>query len=60
VITIIITLLALGGYVVHFAQTIPGMIVIGFIVVWIVFVRVRRTLRRRRLAQRKKAAATSI
>lgn len=49
----------LGGYLVKFAQTVPGMIVIGIVVLLVVYRWVDRRWRKWRTAQRKRAAASA-
>ncbi len=56
VIALTLAVFALGGYVLRFAQTIPGLIIIALIVGFFAFTRVRRRVRRMR-TQRRKAAA---
>jgi len=45
----------LGGYVVSFAQTVPGMIILGLLIGWFLLLRLRRYLRRTMMARRKQA-----
>lgn len=59
VIALALAIKVLGGYVIRFAQTLPGMIVIGLLVAWFVFVTVRRRLRRMQVARRKRAGASA-
>jgi hypothetical protein len=47
----------LGGYIVKFAQTIPGLIVIALLVLFVVYRWARRRLRLMRMSRRKKAAS---
>ena len=49
----------LGGYLMKFAQTTPGIIVIGLVVLLVVYRWVDRRWRRWRTAQRKRAAASA-
>jgi putative peptide zinc metalloprotease protein len=47
----------LGGYVISFAQTVPGMIVLGLLAVLLIYRWGSRRMRRRLAARRKQAAA---
>ncbi|MBN1201119.1 MAG: hypothetical protein JXJ20_04610 [Anaerolineae bacterium] len=47
----------LGGYMVDFAQTLAGQIVIALLVGWWLFTRIRRRVRRMRTRRRRQAAA---
>jgi membrane protein DedA with SNARE-associated domain len=57
VITLALIIFTLGGYVVKFAQTLPGLIVIALLVLLVVYRWLRRRLRLMRMSRRKKAAA---
>jgi hypothetical protein len=56
VVTLALILVMLGGYVVKFAQTLPGLIVIAMLVLLVVYRWTRRRLRVMRMSRRKKAA----
>jgi putative peptide zinc metalloprotease protein len=53
-ITLAILIVMLGGYLVRFAQTLPGMIVLGLLLIYWGVRRVRRTVRRMQTERRKK------
>jgi hypothetical protein len=55
--TIALLIVMLGGYVLKFAQTIPGMIVIALLVLFVVYRQIARRVRRMRVARRKRVAA---
>jgi putative peptide zinc metalloprotease protein len=57
VIALGVAAIMLGGYVVKFAQTIPGLIVIVLLVTFFAYRRISRRMRRMRTARRKKQAA---
>jgi F0F1-type ATP synthase assembly protein I len=57
VITLALVMVMLGGYIVKFAQTIPGLIVIALLVLFLAYRWVRRRVRQMRLSRRRKAAA---
>jgi hypothetical protein len=56
-IALIAAIQLLGGYVIRFAQTLPGLIVIGLLLAFFVFRWGQRRMRRMRVARRKRAAA---
>lgn len=57
VIALGIVIATLGGYLLSVAQTIPGLIVIGLLIVFVVFRWGRRRVRQMQVARRKKASA---
>ncbi|MBI5957446.1 MAG: hypothetical protein HY866_01835 [Chloroflexi bacterium] len=59
VITLIMLFVMLGGYVIRFAQTLPGMIIFGLLLAFFIYRRSRRTLRRMQAQRRKKRPATA-
>jgi hypothetical protein len=56
-VTLALIMFMLGGYIVKFAQTIPGLIVIALLVLLVAYRWMRRRLRVMRMSRRKKAAA---
>ncbi len=57
VIALMLVIFTLGGYILKFAQTIPGLIVIALLVLFVAYRWTRRRLRLMRMSRRKKAAA---
>jgi putative peptide zinc metalloprotease protein len=57
VIALALIIFTLGGYILKFAQTIPGMIVIALLVLFVAYRQIRRRVRQIRLSRRKKTAA---
>jgi putative peptide zinc metalloprotease protein len=58
-ITMAILVLTLGGYVIKFAQTIPGAILLALLLAFFVYRRARRMIRRMQTARRKKRPAAA-
>ncbi|GEM_PF-366753 len=59
IIALTLAVLMLGGYVLRFAQTLPGMIVIALLIGFFIFRRARRRIRVMQVARRKKQLASS-
>jgi putative peptide zinc metalloprotease protein len=57
IIALALAIKMLGGYLVSFAQTLPGLIVLGLLVGFFLFLQIRRRVRRMRTRRRKQAAA---
>ncbi len=57
VIALIVIIFTLGGYLLQVAQTLPGMIVIAALVLFVAYRRITRRLRQMRMSRRKKSAA---
>ncbi len=57
VIALMLVIFTLGGYILKFAQTLPGLIVIALLVLFVAYRWARRRLRSMRMSRRKKAAA---
>ncbi len=58
-ITMAILVLTLGGYVLKFAQTLPGAIILALLLAFFVYRRARRLIRRMQTARRKKRPAAA-
>ncbi|RPI98271.1 MAG: PqqD family peptide modification chaperone, partial [Chloroflexi bacterium] len=58
VIALIVIIFTLGGYLLQAAQTLPGLIVIVALVLFVAYRRISRRLRQMRMSRRKKSAAT--
>jgi hypothetical protein len=56
-IALVLIVFMLGGYIVKFAQTIPGLIVIVLLALFVAYRWVRRRVRRMRLSRRRKVSA---
>ncbi|HEX3053865.1 MAG TPA: hypothetical protein VHP83_24620, partial [Aggregatilineaceae bacterium] len=59
IIALTLAVLMLGGYVLRFAQTLPGMIVFGLLIGFFIFRRARRRMRVMQVARRKKQLANN-
>ncbi len=57
--TLLMLVAMVGNTLLQAAQTIPGMIIIGLLVLWFLYRRLTRRLRKWRLARRKKKAASA-
>jgi putative peptide zinc metalloprotease protein len=57
VIALALIIFTLGGYILKFALTLPGLIVITLLVVFVAYRWARRRMRQMRMSRRKKAAA---
>lgn len=57
--TMVILVMTLGGYVIRFAQTLPGLIVIALLLAFFVYRRARRMIRRMQMSRRKKRPAAA-
>jgi hypothetical protein len=57
VIALVLIVFTLGGYIVKFAQTIPGLIVIALLVLFVAYRQIRRRVRQMRLSRRRKVSA---